>query len=213
VNEIVVDVSGKKHTITDQDVTLAQEVAEMCNEYTEDAALEKNSLRIAIYSEEIESRLAPRPDHIPDPGKMGVHENANVHGSVNTPRPETGVDNLDSDNYEPADKEVWLDLCGNPGLFGPSIIARYRRALLASHPSAKAETGGDALSLAEKHSREWLAAVSNDYDHEAPRWAYDLASEQKTERDALLASRGQAVCKSCDFYEGCEHEFLHTDKE
>lgn len=45
----------------------------------------------------------------------------------------------------------------------------------------------ESLRLAEKQSQEWFSYVSNDYDHDAPRWAHNLAAEQKAERAAILA--------------------------
>jgi hypothetical protein len=60
-------------------------------------------------------------------------------------------------------------------------------------------------SLPDSYSDHWVIACTK-----CDLMNDNADEEQWNRRQAQEAPK--AVCKSCDFYEGCEHEFLHTDK-
>jgi hypothetical protein len=92
----------------------------------------------------------------------------------------------------------------------PSALTTYREEIIASEREAAAER----IRLL-REALGWAIHTAVNFGRDHPARDDMLAGPTKIYNDSAVILDGQSaspkdICKRCDFYEGCEHEFLHT---
>jgi hypothetical protein len=154
----------------------------------------------------ISDLLAPRLNRIPDSRKTIVHENADVHGSVNTPRPKAGGDARENRAIIHDALKLAYELAqdqGRPAMCSHLQMAMESLALLASQGQGDASDAGFNEWFANSETRFAHGQYS---DKDIARSAYREGQRAHPQPSGLREAANELLASWDSKFAHCSHD-------